>query len=265
MYTTAKQNDYIKLTYMNARWYDSSIGRFISADTIVPDPTNPQSFNRYAYVRNNPINFTDPTGHCREGYMGDDYDDAGCLEIAQDLSHQTGISMDLLALYDWGIRNPSSGPIGRSSLDAGVKYQQLRNRNGSIITHEGYDVYLIGTAQARPINVQTDTIFPVEIEMNIALVTDRPDVSYLGSFTDAADDYADSLENDFILNRDKNHSGWSIVSDVVDVAFNFVDILAVDVDPGDWVSAAAEGGLDIYAREITKTELFLNGDNLTND
>jgi len=39
------------------------IGRFISPDTIVPEPGNPQSYNRYAYVRNNPMNFTDPTGH----------------------------------------------------------------------------------------------------------------------------------------------------------------------------------------------------------
>jgi hypothetical protein len=48
---------------MGARWYSPEIGRFLSADTIVPNPANPQSYNRYAYVRNNPINFTDPTGH----------------------------------------------------------------------------------------------------------------------------------------------------------------------------------------------------------
>ena len=49
--------------YYNARFYDPSIGRFLTADTIVPDPTNAQSFNRYAYVHNNPIKYTDPTGH----------------------------------------------------------------------------------------------------------------------------------------------------------------------------------------------------------
>ena len=51
------------LTYMNARVYDSSLGRFMSADTIVPDPFHSQDFNRYSYVRNNPLRYTDPTGH----------------------------------------------------------------------------------------------------------------------------------------------------------------------------------------------------------
>jgi hypothetical protein len=48
---------------MQARYYLPSAGRFISADTIVPDPTNPQQFNRYTYVLNNPLRYTDPTGH----------------------------------------------------------------------------------------------------------------------------------------------------------------------------------------------------------
>ncbi len=32
-------------------------------DTLIPDPANPQSWNRYSYVGNNPVNFNDPTGH----------------------------------------------------------------------------------------------------------------------------------------------------------------------------------------------------------
>jgi RHS repeat-associated protein len=46
----------IGLTYMRARFYAPELRRFISADTIVPEPGNPQSFNRYAYVHNDAIN-----------------------------------------------------------------------------------------------------------------------------------------------------------------------------------------------------------------
>ncbi|MBP6804580.1 MAG: RHS repeat-associated core domain-containing protein [Chloroflexi bacterium] len=51
------------LIYMNARFYAPYLNRFLSADTVVPNPTNPQSFNRYSYSLNNPINYTDPDGH----------------------------------------------------------------------------------------------------------------------------------------------------------------------------------------------------------
>ncbi len=49
--------------YYNARFYDPKIGRFIQADSIVPNAGNPQDLNRYSYVDNNPIRFTDPSGH----------------------------------------------------------------------------------------------------------------------------------------------------------------------------------------------------------
>ncbi|MFA0463817.1 RHS repeat domain-containing protein [Vibrio sp. 10N.261.45.F1] len=51
------------LINMNARLYDPAIGRFLSADTFVPEPSFSQSYNRYAYVYNNPLKYTDPTGH----------------------------------------------------------------------------------------------------------------------------------------------------------------------------------------------------------
>jgi RHS repeat-associated protein len=46
------------LIYMNARYYVPSVGRFASADSIVPQPANPQSFNRFTYVLNNPMTQT---------------------------------------------------------------------------------------------------------------------------------------------------------------------------------------------------------------
>ncbi len=51
------------LYFYGARYYDPVLGRFISADSIIPYPNDPQSFNRYSYCRNNPIIYTDPSGH----------------------------------------------------------------------------------------------------------------------------------------------------------------------------------------------------------
>lgn len=48
---------------MRARYYLPGLGRFLSADTIVPDLGNPQSYNRYSYVYNNPLIHIDPDGH----------------------------------------------------------------------------------------------------------------------------------------------------------------------------------------------------------
>jgi RHS repeat-associated protein len=53
------------LLFLHARYYDPALGRFISADTIVPEPGNPQDFNRYSYCRNSPLVYTDPSGHIR--------------------------------------------------------------------------------------------------------------------------------------------------------------------------------------------------------
>ncbi|MBI3242659.1 MAG: RHS repeat-associated core domain-containing protein [Chloroflexi bacterium] len=46
-----------------ARFYSAKLGRFLSADTIVPEPGDPQALNRFSYVKNNPLKYTDPTGH----------------------------------------------------------------------------------------------------------------------------------------------------------------------------------------------------------
>ncbi|MEI5908515.1 DNRLRE domain-containing protein [Bacillus spongiae] len=51
------------LHYMNARYYSSETGRFISQDTYKGNAYDPWTQHLYTYTTNNPINFVDPTGH----------------------------------------------------------------------------------------------------------------------------------------------------------------------------------------------------------
>ena len=56
--------------HLNGRVYDPLIGRMMTADPMVPDPANGQAWNRYSYVINNPLSFTDPNGYCFLGLCG---------------------------------------------------------------------------------------------------------------------------------------------------------------------------------------------------
>ncbi len=62
-YTGQKYDVESGLYYYKARYYNPEIGRFIQADTAIQDKHDLQAYNRYAYVRNNPLKYTDPTGH----------------------------------------------------------------------------------------------------------------------------------------------------------------------------------------------------------
>lgn len=49
--------------FYNARWYDVYLNHFTQPDTIIPNPNNVLDWNRYSYVRYNPLKYTDPSGH----------------------------------------------------------------------------------------------------------------------------------------------------------------------------------------------------------
>jgi hypothetical protein len=70
----------------HARYYDPTLGRFVSADSIVPGAGKPQALNRYAYTFNNPLKYTDPSGHCPR------HDDE-CEELQWQTQQQYGIQM----------------------------------------------------------------------------------------------------------------------------------------------------------------------------
>jgi RHS repeat-associated protein len=54
--------DNLNLVHMNGRVYDPIIGRFLSADPLIDGVMNTQGWNRYSYVKNNPLSFIDPSG-----------------------------------------------------------------------------------------------------------------------------------------------------------------------------------------------------------
>jgi RHS repeat-associated protein len=64
-YTGHEHLDKFGLINMNGRIYDPQLGRFLSPDPFVTSPENPQNYNRYSYVLNNPLKYTDPSGYSK--------------------------------------------------------------------------------------------------------------------------------------------------------------------------------------------------------
>ena len=62
-YTGQLNETGIGLYFFNARWYDSALGRFIQADTIIPQNQGVQAWDRYAFVNNNPVRYNNSSGH----------------------------------------------------------------------------------------------------------------------------------------------------------------------------------------------------------
>ena len=67
-FTGQTEDEAAGLYWYASRAYDPVIGRFVSPDTAVPDPSNPQSLNRYSYVYNNPLKYNDPSGNSPEWF-----------------------------------------------------------------------------------------------------------------------------------------------------------------------------------------------------
>jgi RHS repeat-associated protein len=61
-FTGHEHLDDVGIIHMNGRLYDPRIGRFLQADPYIQRHDNTQSYNRYSYVLNNPLNATDPSG-----------------------------------------------------------------------------------------------------------------------------------------------------------------------------------------------------------
>jgi RHS repeat-associated protein len=121
------------LMHYNARYYDPDLRRFISADTIIPNPTTTRDYNRYTYVHNNPTNNTDPTGHCTlsNGTVIDGIDTSPCAPIPGVVTGGVWTGAENSVIYFAGNEHTEASP-DRAKLDerAGVMHSYLREQLG---------------------------------------------------------------------------------------------------------------------------------------
>ncbi len=104
--------------YGNYRYYDPQLGRFVQADNIISSLFDPQSFNRYSYVRNNPLRFTDPNGHEPWEIYYQNYSAQQMVEISR--AAAPGVAGLTVAVATGGAATPLLVSAGASTAFAAV-------------------------------------------------------------------------------------------------------------------------------------------------
>jgi len=107
------------LKYYGARFYDSSVGRFVSADTMIPQSQGTQAYDRYAYTNNNPVKYTDPSGHFIPLLMAGAI--IGVIVAAPIILSRFGLTPDVYGVIAAGAVNMNQG--GDALVMAGIAVQ----------------------------------------------------------------------------------------------------------------------------------------------
>lgn len=160
-FTFHEQRLHTGFVHMNGRVYDPEIGRFVSPDPFVADPEYSQGHNRYAYVHNSPLSYSDPSGFLACGgpeQAGCPYDDFfalhqalsspllyvgcdfGCFAVFVDPSVLENLGNNVENLVDRGINAVFSEDLGPFATatpilglhKVGVQYREiLLSRGGT--------------------------------------------------------------------------------------------------------------------------------------
>jgi len=233
------------LIHMNGRVYDSAIARFLTADPNIFHPFDPQDFNRYAYVRNNPLKYTDPSGfEMNDDGMGDsdaDADDDGN-------GTNSGGSNNDESDGDGGDGSGSGGSVDNdaaidaaiAAAEASVAQNRENNKAGGFNTNDysgdggddgGLNTVVVSIVAATPIGgFDISFGFYTNSKVNGFTATagmaygkdaglditetyyDNPDTSQLTGEFNAVEGSLGPVEGGAVFDKDFNHIGTSVGS-----------------------------------------------------
>ncbi len=123
-FTGQTEDEAAGLYWYASRAYDPAIGRFVSPDSIVPAPANPQSLNRYSYVYNNPLGYVDPSGHVPKHW-----DPTWVANFKEAHDDRDPTDRDW-ADYQFSLQHPGTGPNGTWTEQNWVAYTNVRQELG---------------------------------------------------------------------------------------------------------------------------------------
>lgn len=136
--------------YLNARYYDPKIARFLTEDTYRGKANDPLSLNLYTYCLNNPIKYWDPTGHIVENM--DDGNGSNTKGVGSSLSvGDTGENVEVLqqALKDMGYDVDVDGVFGTQTQEAVEEFQKSNNLTADGVAGLNTNKALYGQQEAK--------------------------------------------------------------------------------------------------------------------
>jgi RHS repeat-associated protein len=130
------------LINMNGRVYDQLLAQFIQPDNNIVLPENSQSYNRYSYVLNNPLKYTDPSGEYPRGNGYFSVPSYGQMNSAIDAYAMRGLNLSIYS-YNPGNINYSTSAQFNSTANAGIansKYSSdSQSGNGGTLKGDTYE------------------------------------------------------------------------------------------------------------------------------
>jgi RHS repeat-associated protein len=206
---TGQRLDTTGLYFYNARYYDATIGRFISADIYVQSLYNPQTLNRYSYCNNNPLCNTDPTGWWTWG-----------ISFSINFSIGFSVSIGISARGDnqghWAIT--SDNPVGvTNGAGVGVSFKAGFTTNDSIYQSDGSTITTVsGKVDGVSVGVGTQSNSEGELVGGVVSVGGGLSAGNVGSDSNVSQTSSNSTvicsESTF-----KNYSAEEFIYDMLNI------------------------------------------------
>jgi RHS repeat-associated protein len=161
-FTGQRVEEGLGIYVMGARWYDPALARWLSADSVVPSPMNPQAFNRYSWVLNRPLLCIDPSGQrqvCSKNGT-----------ICADEEWPPAPPSRPPLLLAWVYRGPLASGVPEEGQEFGApRYDE---RTGRRYAHRGTDIAVVNRKTGGDRYVAFTVLSPVTGRAHVSLSKD---------------------------------------------------------------------------------------------